>query len=570
MFELLDRDAAARLGKWTVGKHTIRTPNIAIVVNPNKMVVSPAELKRDFKTDLIITNAYIISRSAQKERFEKEGLHKALGWDGPIYTDSGTFQMFSQNITPEFGPEGTLNFQKAIRSDIMTPLDVFTTPKDEKAQAKKNLVETIRRIKHARDMITDSALVGPIQGGRFLDLRIQACKQVAKLQPDVFAIGGIVPFMESYRFSELVDILLTCKGTLPANAPIHAFGAGHPMIFSLLAAFGADVFDSAMYGLAAERGAYLTVSGTLQLDELAEFPCSCPECVNASIKELKSQPIENRTKFLTRHNLYVTMAEMREVRTAIRQGWVWELVQQRVRAHPALLLAFASGLKKHAKLLQKLDPVSKPSAFLWSGEESWSRPEILRAQEWLRRVRQKKYFKLEPFGKVPVGLKSCYPFGQSVLPNKPHKVKASASERALQTIEYQFGKGASRPFQKAEIESSRKTGRLRRLWTKDKRLLGTFRPSDGFFLPTLDGAKLLGKGIKKVKINDADVAKLVAEGKAVFAKFAVPSPGILPSEEVAVVHNGKLLGVGRAYLNSEEMKQMKRGVAVEVRTRRES
>ncbi len=565
MFELLDRDAAARLGKWTVGKHTIATPNIAIVVNPNKMMVTPAELRRDFRADLMITNAYIISRSKQKERFEQEGLHKALGWDGPIYTDSGTFQMFSQGIIPEFGPEGTLKFQKAIGSDIITPLDMFTTPKDERGQAKKNLIETVRRIRQARGLVADAALVGPIQGGRFLDLRIQACKQVARIEPDVFAVGGIVPLMESYRFSELADILLACKGALPANAPVHAFGAGHPMIFSLLAAFGADLFDSAMYGLAAERGAYLTVSGTLQLDELVEFPCNCPECVKNSAKDLKSRPIEDRTNFLTRHNLHVTMAEMREVRTAIRQGWLWELVQQRVRSHPALLLAFISGLKKHAKLLQRLDPVSKPSAFLWSGEESWLRPEVLRAQEWIRRVRVKRYFNLAPFGKVPVGLKSCYPFGQSVLPNKPHKVKASASERALQTIGYQFGKGASGQFRKAIIESSKKTGRLRRLWTSDKQLLGTFRPSDGLFLPTLGGAKLLGKAIKKVRITDRDVAGIVSKGGAVFAKFALPSAGILPGEEVTVVGDGKLIAVGRALLNSEEMKQMKRGVAVDVR-----
>ena len=62
MFELIDRDAAARLGKWTVGKHAITTPNIALVINPNRLPVSCTELKRDFKADLIITNAYIISR----------------------------------------------------------------------------------------------------------------------------------------------------------------------------------------------------------------------------------------------------------------------------------------------------------------------------------------------------------------------------------------------------------------------------------------------------------------------------------------------------------------------------
>jgi 7-cyano-7-deazaguanine tRNA-ribosyltransferase len=565
MFELLDRDAAARLGKWTVGKHAITTPNIALVINPNRLPVSCTELKRDFKADLIITNAYIISRSQQHLDFETRGIQEVLGWQGPVYTDSGTYQMWSQKVTPALGPKGIIEYEQKIGSDVITPLDVFTTPKDGKAQAKRNLVETLKRIKAAKQQVDKRALVGPIQGGRFLDMRAQACRQVAKLEPDVFAVGGIVPFMESYRFAELVDILLTCKGALPANAPIHAFGAGHPMTFALLASFGADLFDSAMYALAAERGAYLTVNGTLHLNELSELPCSCPECVKTDVRNIKSQPIEARSLFLARHNLYVTLAEMRTVRTAIRQGWLWELVQQRVRAHPGLLTAYIHGLHKHRKLLQQLDPVSKSSALLWSGAETSLRPEVLRAQEWLRRVKARRTFELQPFGRVPAGLKSCYPFGQSVLPDKHGKVKANAAERVANTLDYQFGRGAAKPFRKVAIESSRKTGRLRRLWTKDKQLLGTFRPSDGFFLPTTDGAKLLGRHIKKVGVTDLDVAKLIAEGKVLFAKFAKPSAGILPGEEVAVVSKNKLLATGHAKLNSIEMKQMQRGVAVDVR-----
>jgi archaeosine-15-forming tRNA-guanine transglycosylase len=230
-----------------------------------------------------------------------------------------------------------------------------------------------------------------------------------------------------------------------------------------------------------------------------------------------------------------------------------------------MLTAYIHGLHKHRKLLQQLDPVSKSSALLWSGAETSLRPEVLRAQEWLRRVKARRTFELQPFGRVPAGLKSCYPFGQSVLPDRHGKVKANAAERVANTLDYQFGRGAAKPFRKAAIESSRKTGRLRRLWSKDKRLLGTFRPSDGFFLPTLAGANLLGHRIKKVQVNDPDVAKLVADGKVLFAKFAKPSAGILPGEEVAVMSKNKLLATGRAKLNSLEMTQMQRGVAVDIR-----
>jgi archaeosine-15-forming tRNA-guanine transglycosylase len=202
---------------------------------------------------------------------------------------------------------------------------------------------------------------------------------------------------------------------------------------------------------------------------------------------------------------------------------------------------------------------------MWGGPETALRPEVVRAADWLKRVPMKKPFKKEPFGKVPSALKSVYPFGQSLTgrSEKPKKVKPA--EIVAASLDYQFGKGASGNFKKARIEVSRNTGRLRRLWKKDL-LLGTFRPSDGFFLPTIEGAKII-RPIKKVDIKDADVARFVREGRAVFAKFASPEKGILPGEEVAVVHKAKIIAVGKAFLNSAEMKQMKRGVAVEVRAK---
>jgi 7-cyano-7-deazaguanine tRNA-ribosyltransferase len=319
-----------------------------------------------------------------------------------------------------------------------------------------------------------------------------------------------------------------------------------------------------MYSLAAERGAYLTVSGTKQLSDLKEFPCSCPLCSRSEPHEVLKLSEKERLAWLARHNLYATFEELRTVRTAIRENSLWELVQERARAHPAILVALQHGLEAHSKLFQSLDPVSKKSAFMWGGPETAKRPEVLRSVAWLKRVSAKKAFVRMPFGRVPSALAGVYPFGQSVVPvfKRPSKVKPE--EVASATIDYQFGKGASKPFKKARVETSRKTGRLRRLWSGDN-LLGTFRPSDGFFLPSLDGAGLLKKYVKKVVVEDEEVARFVREGKSVFAKFTRPQEGILPGEEVAVVHAGEMMAVGRALLNSAEMKRMKRGIAVEVR-----
>jgi len=558
MLELTDRDAAGRICKWTVGKHVITTPNICIVVNPNKLTVPIAELKSEFKADILITNSYIIRRSDRLRPLAEAGLHKMLGWNGPIYTDSGTFQMYSQG-TVEVGPDEIIDFQKKIGSDIITPLDMFTRPADDLKTAKANLTETVKRIKAARSSV-DGSLVGPIQGGRFLDLRKKACKEVAKLNPDVFAIGGIVPFMEQYRYRELADIILTCKNELPSHTPIHAFGAGHPMVFAFLASLGCDIFDSAMYSLAAERGAYLTVSGTRQLSELKEFPCSCPLCSHSEPKNILALPEAERKSWLARHNLYATFEELRTVRQAIRENSLWELVQERARAHPALLEALIFALKNHSKILLRLDSASKKSALMWSGSETALRPEVVRARASLKSMKAKGVVKKEPFGSVPAALMHVYPFGQSVTPDAPKFKLAKPEDVVRTTVRYQYGSELKTKC--LNIEVSRMTGMIRRVW-KGKALLGTIRPHDGFFLPTMEGAKLIK--MKKVVINDADAAKYVSDGRSLFAKFVSKAEDIVPGEEVAVYHKKDIIAVGSAQLSGKEMKEMKRGIAVSVR-----
>ncbi len=564
-FEILNRDAGGRVCKLAVGKDKIRTPNIAIVINPNRMIVPLSEIKK-MGCEIIITNSYIISRNAElRGRAMKKGLQKFLGWDGPVYTDSGTYQMYSQSVF-DINPDEIVEFQKSIKSDFITPLDLFTLPSDTRAEARKKLLETARRVAVARRSV-EGNLVGPVQGGMFTDLRAQACKKIAKINPDIFAIGGIVPLMEQYDFKSLCDIILTCKQSLPSNRPVHAFGAGHPISFALLAACGCDLFDSALYSLAAQRGAYITASGSYQLSDLTEFPCSCPACSQNSPEQIKKAEQAEKEKFLASHNLFATFAEFRLVRQAISENSLWELVQQRARAHPRILEALIFVLKKYKNYFMEKDLATKRSAFLYGGEESALRPEVLRAKEKLKNIKSKKYFVKQPFGKIPVELKSAYPFGQSIIPFYEEKSlpKTKPEQRIKSVLDYQFGKGAGKLLGKYEMEISRKTGRIKRIY-RGERLIGTFRANDGFFLPSVFGAELLRSMIKKVFVRGRDVAEYLRKGSDLFSKFAWTPDRIFPREEVAVCFGREILCVGSALLNWKEMKEFKRGVAVKVRS----
>ena len=92
-FEIKDRDAAGRICKFTTEHGSVTTPNLMPVINPNKMLISPKEMKKLFGTQIVITNSYIIGRSEKlREKALEFGVHKLIDFDGPIMTDSGTFQ----------------------------------------------------------------------------------------------------------------------------------------------------------------------------------------------------------------------------------------------------------------------------------------------------------------------------------------------------------------------------------------------------------------------------------------------------------------------------------------------
>ncbi|MHC1623400.1 MAG: tRNA-ribosyltransferase family protein, partial [Candidatus Methanospirareceae archaeon] len=227
-FEIRHKDLMGRIGKLQTPHGSIETPTIMPVINPNLISIEAEDMKL-YGAEMLITNAYIIYRKANlREDAIEKGIHSLLRSEMPIITDSGSYQLYEYKDVEVTNRE-ILEFQQRIGSDVCVPLDIPTPPYAKRERAKSDLEETLRRMQEARGIIQNNLLVGVVQGSTFLDLRAESAKRAAELGFDVYAIGGVVPLLESYTFDKLVDIIVASKRNLPLNAPVHLFGAGHPM-----------------------------------------------------------------------------------------------------------------------------------------------------------------------------------------------------------------------------------------------------------------------------------------------------------------------------------------------------
>ena len=374
-FETKEKDLLARIGKLKTKSGTVETPLLFPVINPNIQLVSPRRLKDDFGFEAVITNAYILKKRFQNKPIE-QGLHKFLDFDGAVMTDSGAYQILVYGEV-EVSQTEIVEYQERLGSDIATILDIPTGWKVTKPHATETVDETIKRAKDffktkKRD---DILWVGPVQGGRHLDLVASSAAEMGKLPFQVHALGSPTEVMENYRFDVLVDMILTAKMNLPVERPLHLFGAGHPMLFSLAVALGCDLFDSAAYALYARENRYMTENGTWRLSELDYFPCQCPKCANETPQETMEKAPKERESFLAEHNLYVCQAELKRIKQAVRDGRLWEHVEMRAHAHPALLTALKK-LKNHRDFIEKYSPTVKRSGFFFFDSVGLVRPEI--------------------------------------------------------------------------------------------------------------------------------------------------------------------------------------------------
>lgn len=446
-FEVQGYDTAGRLGKLTVPRadRTVKTPALLPVVNPNVQTVPPSILETEFGAELLITNSYIIkgTEDLREEALEK-GLHELLDFSGAIMTDSGSFQLAEYGDIDVDTPE-ILEFQRQIGSDIATPVDIPTPPNADREQAEREQATTQERLELAETVDTGEMLVsGPIQGSTYPDIREKAAKEAYATDLDIFPVGAVVPLLNEYRFADVVDVVIGAKRGLGADAPVHLFGAGHPMMFALAAALGCDLFDSAAYALYARDDRYLTVRGTEHLEDLETFPCHCPVCMEHEPSDLREAEPEERHRLLAKHNLAVSFSEVRTVRQAIRRGNLLELVEARARGHPAMVDGYRR-LVDYTEYLEATDPATKDS-FFYLSRESASRPEVHRYHKRLSRVDagpevlvtagspakrfEESWRLIPPFGPVPPGLADVYPLSAEI----PDTLDPAAYEAAAEGI----------------------------------------------------------------------------------------------------------------------------------------
>ncbi|MEW5760975.1 MAG: tRNA guanosine(15) transglycosylase TgtA [Candidatus Thermoplasmatota archaeon] len=462
MFELKERDYLGRICKLKTNHGTIETPALLPVINPKNLIITPKEMKK-IGYEGIITNAYILYKDGDlKDRALKYGIHNTLDFDGIIVSDSGTFQIYSYG--GEIQQEEIINFQKKIGVDIGTMLDIITSPDESYETANSEVKENLDRAKKACESKGNMPIICTVQGSVYPELRKFSADEISKLSCDVQAIGGVVRLMESYRFKELIEVIISSKLHLNHGKPVHLFGAGHPMLFPIAVLLGCDLFDSSSYAKYAMDNRFLFRDCTRHIEEMEYSPCSCNVCSKHKIKEILEMPDKERTKKIAEHNLYESLAEIRNVKEAIHAGRLWELAEQRAYSNPYLLEGFRV-LRKYVSQLERFASISKKSAFLYTGIETNYRPEVYRYnsrllsnyiqpehevivclpdgkkqyskhyEEIIKRVREicdAHFVVTSFFGPVPIELDEVYPILQSIIPDTLEK---ETEERIVKAME---------------------------------------------------------------------------------------------------------------------------------------
>ena len=376
MFQVKASDLGGRIGSLETKSGVLETPALLPVIHPSHQQVPVSEIA-DIGFRAVMTNAYI-AMDHHEEGQPIEDIHKTIGFEGIIMTDSGGYQVLEHGSI-DTDPLSMTKFEESISTDIAVTLDTPTGRDTDRPRAKLTVEETYHAAKitlenRSRD---DIIWAGPIQGGIHLDLVRTSARKMSELGFDILALGSPTEIMKSYDFSLLADMIHAAKRYVSLNRPLHLFGAGHPLTIPLAVALGCDLFDSASYMLYARERRYLTEHGTEKLRELNYLPCACAVCSGHTLRELVTSTQTEVTSKLALHNLYQLYAEVERVKQAIEEGRLWEYVGMKARAHPNLWDAYRQ-LDKHIDLMEDGTPAFKSKGAFFFTSPDHQNPEARR------------------------------------------------------------------------------------------------------------------------------------------------------------------------------------------------
>lgn len=347
-FRPLTSDGCARAGLLNTPHGEIPTP-IFMPVGTQATVkaVSPRDL-HDLGASLILANTYHLYLRPGDQRIARlGGLHAFMGWDGPILTDSGGYQVLSlarrREVDPDgvtfrshidgsehrFTPEKVIAIQEELGADIITCLDECAPSLDREynVQALARTHGWAERCKATKSR-PDQALFGIVQGGVFTDLREQSARFLTGLGFDGYAVGGLSVGESKEQMHTVLELL---DRLLPADRPRYLMGVGTPEDLVECTARGIDMFDCVLPTRMARNGGALTRVGRLNLRnarfagdaEPIEPGCACYACTHFSRAYIRHLTTANEIlghHLLTIHNLHLMLTIAREMREAILEG----------------------------------------------------------------------------------------------------------------------------------------------------------------------------------------------------------------------------------------------------------
>jgi queuine tRNA-ribosyltransferase len=355
-FELLHEDGSgARSGRITTDHGVVETPAFMPVGTQGAVKTLTSTDLEAIGAKILLTNTYhLYLRPGEKVVEEAGGIHRFMSWEGPVLTDSGGYQVFSLADLSRIGdegvefqshldgsrhlltPEGVVEMQLAIGSDIMMVLDQCTSYPCDRADAEEAVKRTTLwasrsvAVRGARMSEKDyeRVLFGIVQGSVFPDLRERSAREIVGLDFPGYAIGGLSvgePKEETMRIVERTSAFL------PADRPRYLMGVGFPEDIVEAVARGVDLFDCVVPTRNSRNGTVYTSRGKLVVKNAAyardwgpiDPDCRCETCRRHSrgyLRHLFNTGEMSGPRLATYHSLYFYLHLLSEIRQVIREG----------------------------------------------------------------------------------------------------------------------------------------------------------------------------------------------------------------------------------------------------------
>lgn len=359
MYTLIKKENKARRGQFETVHGTFQTPCFMNVGTAAaiKGGISSVDLK-DLKTQVELCNTYHLHlRPGDKIIKEMGGLHKFMNWDKPILTDSGGFQVFSlaklRKIKEEgvyfashidgkrifMGPEESMQIQSNLASTIAMAFDECIENPSPHEYVENSIERTTRwlyrckvemeRLNSLHDTLNKKQLLfGINQGSTYDDLRIRHMEDIAKLDLDGYAIGGLAVGESTEEMYRIIDVV---EPFMPADKPRYLMGVGTPSNIIEAVARGIDMFDCVMPSRNARHATVFTWKGIMHLNNKCyetdprpiDEECNCPACRNFSrayVRHLFKAKEQLAGRLAVTHNLYFYNTLAERIRDALDNG----------------------------------------------------------------------------------------------------------------------------------------------------------------------------------------------------------------------------------------------------------